>query len=83
MATFRIIFLIHAPQVLQKALEVWGLQVIPLSHPDMKAAKADPQAEAAFICNLQVRLVMRDGCFLGHSSMAEGAFRFVTLACGG
>lgn len=42
-------------QVLAKALDVWGLQVIPLGHPDMKAVKSEPQSELAFICNLQVK----------------------------
>ncbi|GAX83862.1 hypothetical protein CEUSTIGMA_g11287.t1 [Chlamydomonas eustigma] len=40
-------------QVLQKALEVWNLQVIPFDHPEVKAAKQEPQSENAFICNLQ------------------------------
>ena len=40
-------------QVVQKALEVWGLSVIPMDHPDVKTAKAEPQSEVAFICNLQ------------------------------
>mmetsp|Transcript_7872 Transcript_7872/g.23710 ORF Transcript_7872/g.23710 Transcript_7872/m.23710 type:complete len:429 (-) Transcript_7872:479-1765(-) len=40
-------------QVLSRALEVWGLSVTPLSHPDMRDARAEPQREAAFICNLQ------------------------------
>lgn len=40
-------------KVLQKALDVWGLSVIPLDHPDVKSAKTEPQSEMAFICNLQ------------------------------
>ena len=38
---------------------MWGLQVIPLDHPDVQAAKAEPQSEVAFICNLQVCVVPR------------------------
>ena len=40
-------------QVLQKALEALGLSVIPLEHPDVRNAKAEPESESAFICNLQ------------------------------
>jgi Ataxin-3 len=40
-------------QVLAKALEVWGLQALPLGSPDVTDAREDPAAEAAFICNLQ------------------------------
>lgn len=39
-------------QVLQKALEVWNLQVIPLDSPDAAASKYDPELENAFICHL-------------------------------
>ena len=45
--------LLHT-QVLEKALAVWNLVVIPLNHPDVHHVKAEPQAESAFICNLQV-----------------------------
>lgn len=40
-------------QVLQKALEVWGLQVIPLHSPVAEPAQVDPELENAFICHLQ------------------------------
>ncbi|KAF2306348.1 hypothetical protein GH714_016868 [Hevea brasiliensis] len=39
-------------QVLQKALEVWDLQVIPLSSPVAEPAQIDPDLENAFICHL-------------------------------
>ncbi|KAL3626925.1 hypothetical protein CASFOL_029236 [Castilleja foliolosa] len=40
-------------QVLQKALEVWNLQVIPLNSPMAEPAQIDPEKESAFICHLQ------------------------------
>lgn len=40
-------------QVLQKALEVWDLQVIPLDCPVAEPAQIDPEFENAFICHLQ------------------------------
>ncbi|KAG8376989.1 hypothetical protein BUALT_Bualt09G0121600 [Buddleja alternifolia] len=40
-------------QVLQKALEVWDLQVIPLDSPVAEPAQIDPERENAFICHLQ------------------------------
>ncbi|XP_028770526.1 ataxin-3 homolog [Neltuma alba] len=40
-------------QVLQKALEVWDLQVIPLDSPVAEPAQIDPGLENAFICHLQ------------------------------
>lgn len=40
-------------QVLQKALEVWDLQVIPLDCPVAEPAQIDPELENAFICNMQ------------------------------
>ncbi|XP_061336625.1 ataxin-3 homolog isoform X2 [Gastrolobium bilobum] len=40
-------------QVLQKALEVWDLQVIPLDSPVAEPAQIDPELENAFICHLQ------------------------------
>ncbi|KAL1543531.1 ataxin-3 [Salvia divinorum] len=40
-------------QVLQKALEVWDLQVIPLDSPAAEPAQIDPEKENAFICHLQ------------------------------
>ncbi|XP_021865492.2 ataxin-3 homolog [Spinacia oleracea] len=40
-------------QVLQKALEVWDLQVIPLDSPVAEPAQVDPELENAFICHLQ------------------------------
>ncbi|KAL8206105.1 hypothetical protein R6Q57_009656 [Mikania cordata] len=39
-------------QVLQKALEVWDLQVIPLHSPVAEPAQVDPELENAFICHL-------------------------------
>ncbi|CAI0424409.1 unnamed protein product [Linum tenue] len=39
-------------QVLQKALEVWDLQVIPFSSPVAEPAHLDPDTENAFICHL-------------------------------
>ncbi|GMH23042.1 hypothetical protein Nepgr_024885 [Nepenthes gracilis] len=39
-------------QVLQKALEVWDLQVIPLDSPVAEPAQIDPELENAFICHL-------------------------------
>ncbi|XP_022934132.1 ataxin-3 homolog [Cucurbita moschata] len=40
-------------QVLQKALEVWDLQVIALNSPAAELAQIDPELESAFICHLQ------------------------------
>ncbi|KAK1298448.1 hypothetical protein QJS10_CPB14g00806 [Acorus calamus] len=40
-------------QVLEKALEVWDLQVIPLDSPNADSAKIDPELENAFICHLE------------------------------
>uniref|UniRef100_A0A0E0JR45 ubiquitinyl hydrolase 1 n=1 Tax=Oryza punctata TaxID=4537 RepID=A0A0E0JR45_ORYPU len=40
-------------QVLQKALEVWDLQVIPLDSPAAGSCLFDPELETAFICHLQ------------------------------
>ncbi|KAJ6802624.1 ataxin-3-like protein [Iris pallida] len=39
-------------QVLEKALGVWDLQVIPLNSPAAEASKYDPELENAFICHL-------------------------------
>ncbi|XP_020113996.1 putative ataxin-3 homolog [Ananas comosus] len=39
-------------QVLQKALEVWDLQVIALNSPDAEASQYNPELENAFICHL-------------------------------
>ncbi|CAN0879817.1 Ataxin-3 homolog [Linum grandiflorum] len=39
-------------QVLEKALEVWDLQVIPFSSPLAEPAQVDPDTENAFICHL-------------------------------
>eukprot|EP00249_Psilotum_nudum_P010364 c22494_g1_i3 orf=235-648(+) len=39
-------------QVLEKALEVWDLRVIPLESPEAHDARTDPQREDAFICHL-------------------------------
>lgn len=40
-------------QVLEKALEVWDLQVIPLNSPVAEPAQIDPELENAFICHLR------------------------------
>ncbi|KAE9447707.1 hypothetical protein C3L33_20392, partial [Rhododendron williamsianum] len=40
-------------EVLEKALEVWDLQVIPLNSPVAEPAQIDPELENAFICHLQ------------------------------
>ncbi|KQK10600.1 putative ataxin-3 homolog [Brachypodium distachyon] len=40
-------------QVLQKALEVWDLQVVPLDSPEARSSLFDPELEIAFICHLQ------------------------------
>ncbi|KAL9239028.1 hypothetical protein vseg_013386 [Gypsophila vaccaria] len=40
-------------QVLQKALEVWDLQVIPMDSPVAEPAQIDPELENGFICHLQ------------------------------
>ena len=40
-------------QVLQKALEVWDLQVLPLDSPAAGSSLFDPELEIAFICHLQ------------------------------
>ncbi|KAK4795983.1 hypothetical protein SAY86_028309 [Trapa natans] len=40
-------------QVLEKALQVWDLQVIPLNSQAAKPAQFDPESENAFICHLQ------------------------------
>lgn len=42
----------HYLQVLEKALEVWDLQVIPLHSPVAEPAQIDPELENAFICHL-------------------------------
>ncbi|XWS59921.1 hypothetical protein CRYUN_Cryun08bG0163500 [Craigia yunnanensis] len=39
-------------EVLQKTLEVWDLQVIPLECPVAEPAQIDPELENAFICHL-------------------------------
>ncbi|KAL6496203.1 hypothetical protein OROGR_029461 [Orobanche gracilis] len=39
--------------VLQKALEVWNLHIIPLDSPVAEPAQIDPEKENAFICHLQ------------------------------
>lgn len=39
-------------QVLQKALEVWDLQVISVDSPVAEPAQIDPELENAFICHL-------------------------------
>ncbi|KAG7960821.1 hypothetical protein I3843_10G145900 [Carya illinoinensis] len=50
-------------QVLQNALEVWDLQVIPLDSPVAEHAQVDPELESAFICHLQDHwFCIRKGC---------------------
>ncbi|KAG2224484.1 hypothetical protein INT45_010550 [Circinella minor] len=39
-------------QVIQEALSVWGLQLIPWKSEDVKEARENPQNEVAYICNL-------------------------------
>ncbi|KAI7860355.1 Josephin-domain-containing protein [Circinella umbellata] len=39
-------------QVIQEALSVWGLQLIPWKSEDVKEAQEKPQNEVAYICNL-------------------------------
>ncbi|KAJ8494286.1 hypothetical protein OPV22_016007 [Ensete ventricosum] len=38
--------------VLQKALEIWDLQVVPLNSPAAELSKFEPELENAFICHL-------------------------------
>lgn len=40
-------------QVLEKALQVWDLKVIPLDAPVAEPSKHDPELETAYICHLQ------------------------------
>lgn len=42
----------YSLQVLAKALEVWGLRVVPLVVPEARDAKENPLIEQGFICNL-------------------------------
>jgi hypothetical protein len=51
-------------QVLSQALQVWNVQVTNLESPDVRDAKAEPQGEQAFICNLQVRARLPGGALL-------------------
>ena len=44
--------LIQFLQVLEKALEVWDLQVIPFDSPVAGTAQIDPELENGFICHL-------------------------------
>lgn len=46
-------FILKKLQVLERALEVWDLQVIPLHSPVAEIAQVDPEKENAFICHLQ------------------------------
>lgn len=46
------IFSLSMMQVLEKALGVWDLQVIPFSSPVAEASNYDPELETAFICHL-------------------------------
>mmetsp|Transcript_33766 Transcript_33766/g.63599 ORF Transcript_33766/g.63599 Transcript_33766/m.63599 type:complete len:428 (+) Transcript_33766:120-1403(+) len=40
-------------QVLSKALKAWSLHVIPVDSPDAGRASAEPDKQAAFLCNLR------------------------------
>ncbi|KAG0623684.1 hypothetical protein M758_3G193500 [Ceratodon purpureus] len=40
-------------QVLNRALQIWNLQCVPLEAPEAADARADPQKQSAFICHLQ------------------------------
>lgn len=40
-------------QVLSKAVEQFGLQLVPLNNPEVVDAKQQPQDQEAFLCNLQ------------------------------
>ncbi|EPS59008.1 hypothetical protein M569_15805, partial [Genlisea aurea] len=40
-------------QVVEKALQVWDLQVIPVDSPVAGRAQVDPETENAFVCHLQ------------------------------
>ncbi|PKA51996.1 Putative ataxin-3 like [Apostasia shenzhenica] len=42
----------HECQVLEKALEVWDLEVIPWDSPAAEPSQCDPELENAFICHL-------------------------------
>ncbi|KAG0327390.1 Ataxin-3 [Dissophora globulifera] len=39
-------------QVLSHALSIWNIQIIPWGSKEVSSAKAEPEREAAFICNL-------------------------------
>lgn len=41
-------------QVLNRALQIWNLQCVPLEAPEAVDARSDPQKQSAFICHLQV-----------------------------
>lgn len=40
-------------QVLNRALQIWALDLIPIGSTDAQGALEDPTKEVAFICNLQ------------------------------
>ncbi|KAF9964080.1 Ataxin-3 [Mortierella alpina] len=40
-------------QVLSHALSIWNIQIIPWGAEEVSDAKAEPEREAAFICNLE------------------------------
>jgi len=42
----------YSVQVVAKALEVWNLEPIPITNPEMAETKKNPLQETAFICNL-------------------------------
>ncbi|KAI1319534.1 Ataxin-3 [Mortierella claussenii] len=39
-------------QVLSEALTIWNIQIVPWGAKEVSGAKAEPEREAAFICNL-------------------------------
>lgn len=45
-------------QVLNRALQIWNLQCVPLEAPEAADARADPQKQSAFICHLQVSVLV-------------------------
>ncbi|PRP77108.1 hypothetical protein PROFUN_12963 [Planoprotostelium fungivorum] len=42
----------YSIQVITKALEIWGLNAVPITSPSMAESFADPLKEDAFICNM-------------------------------
>jgi len=42
----------YSIQVIAKALEVWSIEPIPITNPEMIESRRDPLKETSFICNL-------------------------------